>query len=83
MVEKLNAQERMPSYADADILVKAKVKREDIQMLVKLVEGLGHLGVVTTINKVEGEVVIQSTKDCWPDIRTAILSMPFYVELMD
>ncbi|MHB1407938.1 MAG: DUF4911 domain-containing protein [Desulfitobacteriaceae bacterium] len=83
MVEKLNAQERMHSYADADMLVKAKVKREDIQMLVKLVEGLGHLGVVTTVNKVEGGVIIQSTKDCWPDLRKAILSMPFYVELMN
>ncbi|WP_236006255.1 DUF4911 domain-containing protein [Paradesulfitobacterium ferrireducens] len=70
-------------FAEADLLVKAKVSRKDIQMLAKLVEGLGHLGTVTTTNKAEGEVLIQTTKDCWPELRQAILSMPFVVVLMD
>lgn len=83
MLGEIEAQERMYTYADADLLVKAKVSREDIQMLAKLAEGLGHLGTVTTTNKAEGEVLLQTTKDCWPDLRQAILSMPFAVEFLE
>lgn len=65
---------------DLDMLVKARVPRCEIQMLCKLVEGLGHIGVVTTLNKEAGEVLFQSTKDCWPDLLRAIQHMPFAVE---
>ncbi len=68
-------------FIDADKLVRAKVVRKDIQMLVKLVEGLGHLGVVTTVDKQEGEVLIQTTKDCWPDLEAALQHMPIGIEL--
>lgn len=66
-----------------DVLVKVRVPRSEIQMLVKLVEGLGHLGVVTTINKEAGDVIFQSTKDCWPDLLEAVRHMPFRVEFQD
>jgi hypothetical protein len=51
-----------------------------MQMLDKLVEGLGHLGIVTTTNKALGEVMIQTTKQCWPDLKKAIEKMPFEIE---
>ncbi|CAA7601560.1 Domain of unknown function (DUF4911) [Acididesulfobacillus acetoxydans] len=60
----------------ADKLVKAQVPRQDIQILAKLVEGLGHLGVVTTLDKAAGEVLIQTTEGCWPDLRRALEHMP-------
>ncbi|MHB8125120.1 MAG: DUF4911 domain-containing protein [Desulfitobacteriaceae bacterium] len=71
------------NFVDADKLVRAKVPRRDINMLVKLVEGLGHLGVVTTIDKLEGEVLIQTTKDCWPDLEIALQHMPIGIEILD
>jgi hypothetical protein len=70
-------------FFDADKLVRAKVARKEINMLVKLVEGLGHFGVVTTLDKVEGEVLIQTTKDCWTDLQIALEHMPFDIKILD
>ncbi|MDR3599007.1 MAG: DUF4911 domain-containing protein [Desulfosporosinus sp.] len=69
-------------YADADLIIKARLDRSEIQMLCKLVEGLGHLGVVTTTNKEFGEVKIQTTKYCWSELKVAIEKMPFEMEFI-
>jgi len=69
-------------YADADVIVHARLERVDMQMLDKLVEGMGHLGIVTTTNKALGEVMIQTTKYCWPDLKMAIEKMPFEIEFI-
>jgi len=66
--------------SDSGVTVKARLSRVDMQLLDKLVEGLGHLGIVTTTNKALGEVMILSTKDCWPELKTAIEKMPFEIE---
>jgi hypothetical protein len=42
-------------WKNSDLLVKARVSRPDIQLLVKYVEGLGHLGVVTTLDRYQGK----------------------------
>ena len=70
-------------YADADVIVHARLERVDMQMLDKLVEGMGHLGIVTTTNKALGEVMIQTTKYCWPDLKMAIEKMPFEIEFFE
>ena len=67
-------------FTDADVIVKARLERVEMQMLDKLVEGLGHLGIVTTTNKELGEVMIQTTKYCWPDLKKVIERMPFAIE---
>ena len=69
-------------FADTDVIVKARLERVEMQMLDKLVEGLGHLGIVTTTNKALGEVMIQTTKYCWPDLEKAIKKMPFAIEFI-
>lgn len=69
-------------FSDADVVVKARLERVEMQMLDKLVEGLGHLGIVTTTNKTLGEVMIQTTKQCWPDLMKAIEKMPFEIEFI-
>ena len=63
-------------YSEADMIIKARIDRSEIQMLCKLVEGLGHLGVVTTTDKILGEVMIQTTKHCWPELKKVIEQMP-------
>lgn len=67
---------------DTGVVVKARLERVEMQMLDKLVEGLGHLGIVTTTNKELGEVMIQTTKHCWPELKTAIEKMPFEIEFI-
>jgi hypothetical protein len=69
-------------YSNTDLIIKARLDRSQIQMLCKLVEGLGHLGIVTTTNKELGEVMIQTTKDCWPDLKGLIEKMPFEIEFI-
>ncbi|MCO1600102.1 DUF4911 domain-containing protein [Desulfosporosinus nitroreducens] len=71
-----------PLFSDVDVIVKARLERVEMQMLDKLVEGLGHLGIVTTTNKALGEVMIQTTKHCWPDLKKAIEQMPFEIEFI-
>jgi hypothetical protein len=69
-------------YAAADLIIKARIGRSEIQMLCKLVEGLGHLGVVTTTDKALGEVMIQTTKHCWPELKKVIDQMPIEIEFI-
>jgi len=68
--------------SDIDVIIKARIDRSEIQMLCKLVEGLGHLGVVTTTDKVLGEVMIQTTKQCWPELKKLIEHMPIEIEFI-
>ena len=70
-------------FADSDVLINARVPRSEIQMLVKYVEGLGHLGVVTTTDRFAGEVLIQTSKYTWPDLKKALEAMPFVIEFID
>jgi hypothetical protein len=69
-------------YANTDLILNARIDRSEIQMLCKLVEGLGHLGVVTTTNKELGEVIIQTTKYCWPELKKVIEKMPIEIEFI-
>lgn len=69
-------------YNEADLLIEAKVARPEIQLLAKYVEGLGHMGVVTTIDKHEGKVVIQTTKYLWPELRLLLEKMPLNIEIL-
>ena len=67
-------------FSDIDLIIKARIDRSEIQMICKLVEGLGHLGIVTTTNKELGEVMIQTTKHCWPELKQIIEQMPITIE---
>ncbi len=70
-------------FADSDLVVKGRVQRSDIQLLAKYVEGLGHLGVVTTIDRMSGDVIIQTTKQCWDELKTILTTLPITVEFSD
>ncbi len=70
-------------FQDSDFLVKAKVLRSNIHLLVKYVEGMGHLGVVTTTDRMNGEVIIQTTKYCWPDLQILLRELPLEITFLD
>jgi hypothetical protein len=78
---KVNNGDKKNSWSDCDMLVKARVSRSEIQLLAKYVEGLGHLGVITTLDRLNGEVLIQTTKHCWPDLKGIIAKLPLTIEL--
>jgi hypothetical protein len=78
---KSNNNDKENPWSDCDMLVKARVPRSEIQLLAKYVEGLGHLGVITTIDRLNGEVLIQTTKHCWPDLKSIIKELPLAIEL--
>ncbi|SPF48157.1 conserved hypothetical protein [Candidatus Desulfosporosinus infrequens] len=80
--EVQNDSQANDKYAQADLIIKARLDRSEIQMLCKFVEGLGHLGIVTTTNKELGEVMIQTTKDCWPELKKVIEQMPIEIEFI-
>ena len=83
MNSELHNPQQNPSnipFADSDLLIKARVQRSDIQLLAKYVEGLGHLGVVTTLDRMSGEVVIQTTKHCWGDLKKILVTLPIKIE---
>jgi len=71
-----------PPCLGLDVVVKARLERVEMQMLDKLIEGLGHLGIVTTTDRALGEVMIQTTKQCWPDLKKDIEQMPFEIEFI-
>lgn len=77
-----SVEQAQPLILDVDLIIKARVDRTDIQMLCKLVEGLGHLGIVTTTNKAIGEVMIQTTRYCWLELKKAIEKMPLLIEFI-
>ena len=70
-------------FADSDLLIKAKVQRSDIQLLCKYVEGMGHLGVVTTTDRFNGEVIIQTTTYCWPELKLLLEELPLEITFLD
>ena len=70
----------MKPFADADFVVNARLPRPEMQMLDKFVEGLGHLGVVSTTNKELGEVMIQTTKYCWLELKSCVERMGLEIE---
>ena len=67
---------------DCDCLIKARVPRSEIQLLCKLVEGMGHLGVVTTTNRLAGEVLIQTTRHCWPELKFLLQKSNFKIDFL-
>ncbi|AFV01439.1 MULTISPECIES: DUF4911 domain-containing protein [unclassified Dehalobacter] len=76
------AEDSHISWEDSDLLVKARILRSDIQLLAKYVEGLGHLGVITTTDKVNGEVMIQTTRHCWPELEKVLSTLPLQIEIL-
>lgn len=60
----------------------AKVNPVDIDMLTRLVEGFGHLGIVSTLDRQEGLVLIRGTKDTAPELLQVLTSLPFELTIL-
>jgi len=58
-----------------------QVKPEHIDMLTRIIEAFDHLGVVSTLNREEGLVVIRGTRDTIPEIYEILPTLPFPVKI--
>lgn len=63
--------------------IYARVAPERIDMLTKLIEAYDNLGIVSTLNQVEGKVVVRVTPDTWAEMMEIISFLPFPVELIE
>jgi len=64
----------------SDIYVR--VAPENIDMLTKIVEAYEYLGVVSTLDKKEGRVIIRGTVDTKSEILEILKTLSFPVELI-
>jgi len=49
-------------------------------MLTRIIEACSHLGVVSTLDRRQGMVIIRGTPDTIPDIEELLPELPFAVE---
>lgn len=52
-------------------------------MLTKIIEAYDHLGIVSTINRQEGLVIVRGTADTRLDLLQILTSLPFPLEIIE
>ncbi|MGI6422692.1 MAG: DUF4911 domain-containing protein [Syntrophomonadaceae bacterium] len=63
--------------------IYARVAVQDIDMLTKIIEAYDHLGIVSTINRQEGLVIVRGTADTRLDLLQILTSLPFPLEIIE
>jgi hypothetical protein len=63
--------------------IHLSIKPEHIDMLTRIIEAYEHLGVVSTLNRTEGLVVIRGTEDTLPEIYDILPTLPFPVKIQE
>ena len=53
-------------------LVKIKINPKDINFFNRIMEGYEYLGIVSTLNKKDGTVVVRTTPDTYDEVREII-----------
>ncbi len=62
--------------------IKIKIQPHDIALLNWIMEGYEHLGVVSTLDRREGLLLIRSTPDFLSDVRKIVDTIGFPVEIL-
>ena len=58
-----------------------KIPRKEITYLTKIIEGYDNIGIVSTIERNAGLVMIRLTPDTEPIIRSILAELPFVEEI--
>lgn len=61
----------------------ARVSPDCIDMLTKLIEAYDHLGIVSTLDRTSGQVVIRVTPDTWLEVMEILRHLPFPITILD
>lgn len=62
--------------------VYIKVEPCNITFVSRIMEGYEYFGVVTTIDRTQGLLVIRTTPDMRPEIQDILMSLPIHVEFV-
>ena len=57
--------------------ITARVNPENIDMLTKIIEAYDNLGIVSTLNRNQGLVIIRGTEDTYPELEEILGHLPF------
>ncbi len=58
----------------------ATVNPENIDMLTKIIEAYDNLGIVSTLDRDQGLVIIRGTEDTYPELQQILIHIPFPIE---
>jgi hypothetical protein len=57
--------------------IRAQVAPENIDLLTRIIEAYNHLGIVSTLDRGQGLVIIRGTEDTCPELEEIIGNLPF------
>ena len=57
--------------------ITARVNPENIDMLTKIIEAYDNLGIVSTLDRNQGLVIIRGTEDTCPELEEILGHLPF------
>lgn len=63
--------------------IYCQVAPEKIDMLTKLIEAYDHLGIVSTLDRDKGMVIVRGTENTFPEMKKILSTMPFPVEIIN
>ncbi|MEQ8201841.1 MAG: DUF4911 domain-containing protein [Syntrophomonadaceae bacterium] len=62
--------------------IYARVEPDKIDMLTKIVEAYDNLGIVSTLERSSGRVVVRVTRDTREDMMEILNNLPFPLDIM-
>ncbi|MGE5390700.1 MAG: DUF4911 domain-containing protein [Deltaproteobacteria bacterium] len=66
-----------------DSVIYLQLEPRNIDMLTRIIEACSHLGVVSTLDRREGLVIIRGTPDTISEIDSLLPELPFKVRRYD
>lgn len=57
------------------------VKPENINFLNRIIEGYEYLGMVSTLDRTAGKIIIRVTPDTYNDVKEILNNLPFAVSI--
>lgn len=63
--------------------IHARLAPENIDMLSKIIEAYEHLGIVSTLDRNTGLVLIRSTEDTYADLLEILSHLPFPLKIVE
>ncbi|HHW61850.1 MAG TPA: DUF4911 domain-containing protein [Syntrophomonadaceae bacterium] len=55
---------------------------EKIDLLTRLIEAYNHLGIVSTLDRQKGKVVVRVTPDTYHDVYKILQHLPFPIQIL-
>ncbi|MGI6453291.1 MAG: DUF4911 domain-containing protein [Syntrophomonadaceae bacterium] len=63
-------------------IIQLKIAPKDIDLLTKIMEAYEHLGVVSTVDRKAGLLIVTGTEDTIPEVLEVLANAPLPVEII-